>query len=283
MNDLFFSVVIPLYNKEKYIAETIQSVLRQTYANFEIVVINDGSTDQSAETVKCLRDDRIRLIDQENQGVSVARNNGIKAAKNNWIAFLDGDDKWERDFLAEIKNAISLDSNFIGYATGYKKQDMQGNIYYPKLKKIPHERGKLNNYFLSSFFGNPIITSSSICLNKALLDTNNILNLFPPNIKRGEDLDAWTKLNLKNNIFFINKPLVTIKNVDGNTSNQQYRIDQSFNYNLWLNYKTNSKKKKFYILLLVMKREFGILKRLLRNKQYKDVPELKDRLLGKYK
>src|SRR5690554_3840739 len=98
------SVVIPLYNKEKSIMNTIQSVLNQTFQDFEIVVINDGSTDKSAEIVEHIKDFRIRLVHQENQGVSAARNRGIKEAKYDWVAFLDGDDWWSDDFLTVLND-----------------------------------------------------------------------------------------------------------------------------------------------------------------------------------
>src|SRR5690554_5521626 len=98
-----FSVVIPLYNKELSISNTIQSVLDQTFQNFEIVIVNDGSTDNSVKEVEKFDDKRIRLIHQENQGVSAARNRGIKEARYEWIAFLDGDDLWEKEHLEEYE------------------------------------------------------------------------------------------------------------------------------------------------------------------------------------
>lgn len=88
------SVVIPLYNKDKQIAKTLYSVLKQTYPNFEVIVVNDGSTDNSLSEVSKISDSRIRLICQENKGVSAARNRGIQEAKSDYIAFLDADDEW---------------------------------------------------------------------------------------------------------------------------------------------------------------------------------------------
>src|SRR5690554_7052561 len=94
-----FSVVIPLYNKELSINNTIQSVLNQTFQDYEIVVVNDGSTDKSLEVVKQINDFRIRIINKLNGGVSSARNRGIEESKFDWIAFLDGDDLWMENHL----------------------------------------------------------------------------------------------------------------------------------------------------------------------------------------
>ena len=100
------SVVIPLFNKESYISDTLQSVLAQTFSNLEVIVVDDGSTDGSATMVRAINDPRVQLLEIENSGVSMARNTGITAAKYNWIAFLDADDRWAPTFLEEMVQAI---------------------------------------------------------------------------------------------------------------------------------------------------------------------------------
>lgn len=92
MKSPFFSVVIPLYNKEKTISITVESVLSQTFENFEIIIVNDGSKDKGPLFVQEIHDPRITLIHQENKGVSTSRNRGIEKAHGEYIAFLDGDD-----------------------------------------------------------------------------------------------------------------------------------------------------------------------------------------------
>lgn len=93
MKNPTISVIIPLYNKEPIIERTIKSVLNQSYSDFELIIVNDGSTDNSVEVVKRFDDDRIVLVEQENAGPSAARNAGIKKAKGEWIVFLDADDE----------------------------------------------------------------------------------------------------------------------------------------------------------------------------------------------
>ena len=98
---LSISVVIPLYNKQKAVVHTVQSVLNQTVSDFELIVVDDGSTDNSLAVVKAIKDERVRFIHKENGGVSSARNVGIKVAKGQYVALLDGDDYWDSTFLEE--------------------------------------------------------------------------------------------------------------------------------------------------------------------------------------
>jgi glycosyltransferase involved in cell wall biosynthesis len=131
----FFSVIIPLYNKEKYIKKTIESILNQDFQDFEIIIINDGSTDASEEIVKNINDPRIKLYSQPNKGVSTARNKGIEIAKGQIIAFLDADDYWFPNHLQEIHN-LSLrfpDTNL--FATGYENLFTSGLIKKRVLNK----------------------------------------------------------------------------------------------------------------------------------------------------
>src|SRR5690554_857341 len=97
-----FSVIIPLYNKEKDVLSTLQSLLAQSFSDFEALVINDGSTDRSWEVVSSLKDPRIRLFDKANEGVSLTRNYGVRHAGARYIAFLDADDYWYPNHLDNL-------------------------------------------------------------------------------------------------------------------------------------------------------------------------------------
>lgn len=112
------SVIMPAYNLENYIGKSIESVLQQTYPDFELIVINDGSQDNTAEVVAgyAQKDQRVKLINQENGGVSVARNTGLDAAKGEYISFLDGDDLWHEAFLEKMLNFIQNSSHTIEFA-----------------------------------------------------------------------------------------------------------------------------------------------------------------------
>lgn len=181
-----FSVVIPLYNKELSIQNTILSVLKQSYQNFEIVIINDGSTDGSVDAVKTIKDERVRLIHQENQGVSAARNRGIKEAKYKWIAFLDGDDVWGSNHLEEIVKMMGIFPNEKVYVTSFEYSD--------KRKMYRHERNdsifKIENYFKEA------INEQLICTNIIVVHAQCFVEVgaFNINLNRGEDLDLWARL-----------------------------------------------------------------------------------------
>ncbi len=121
MEQILFSVIIPLYNKQDYITRTINSVLNQTYQNFEIIVVDDGSTDKSLSVVKTVKDKRIKVFFQKNLGVSNARNNGIKKAKGNYIAFLDADDEFLPKYLETIVKLIIKYPGNSFFGTAFKK------------------------------------------------------------------------------------------------------------------------------------------------------------------
>jgi glycosyltransferase involved in cell wall biosynthesis len=114
MSNVLVSVLIPVYNTEKYIEETINSVLNQTHANFELIVVDDGSTDSTALLVEkfCKIDARVKLIRQKNQGVSAARNTGFNASKGDFIAYLDADDVWRSKNLELWLQKFASDDDF---------------------------------------------------------------------------------------------------------------------------------------------------------------------------
>lgn len=105
------SVIIPLYNKERFILEALYSVLNQSYADFEVVIVDDGSTDGSVEIVQGVSDSRIRLVSQQNAGPSAARNRGVREAYYDWIVFLDADDMMLPDSLATFASVIASHSD----------------------------------------------------------------------------------------------------------------------------------------------------------------------------
>ena len=196
-----FSVILPLYNKEKEIANTLKSVLNQTYKADEIIVVDDGSTDNSKEVIKKFKD--VKLIEQKNCGVSCARNRGIKEARNEYICFLDADDLWEEDFLEEIKRLIESFPQAIFYSTSHKMIDENGKVI--KAKTLYNFFGIVDNFF--EIFNNNygLINSSSVCIKKS------IKPFFPEGEKKGEDICLWIELAKKGKLAHSSKALSIYK------------------------------------------------------------------------
>lgn len=204
------SVVIPLYNKAATIRRALDSVLAQTCLPHEVVVVDDGSTDGGAAVVRGLGETPVpvRLVRQENQGVSAARNRGIAEAQGDWIAFLDADDQWETGFLEEIQLLQHQHPEAHLCATAYSHVDQQGHRQELKLNRLPFsgDRGLLDNYFEVSAHSHPPIWSSAVCIRKAsLLRWGG----FPLGVSAGEDLLTWARLALSGPIAYSRRPLAT--------------------------------------------------------------------------
>jgi|SRR5690554_6728650 len=179
-----FSIVIPLYNKEQSVTNTLQSVLNQTFTEFEVVIINDGSTDRSVEVVEGFNDPRIRLIHQKNQGVSAARNKGIKEANYEWICFLDADDLWRENHLSTLRNMIETYPEYKAFCNSFIRSSEEINQNNEIVFKV------IDDYFkegLKSFF----FWTSVVCIHKTVFD---VVGVFNVKLTRGEDLELWMKI-----------------------------------------------------------------------------------------
>lgn len=197
---MFFSVVMPLYNKEKYIAETVKSVLNQSYPNFELVIVDDGSSDQSAEIVKGFQDSRIRYIKQNNQGASVARNHAMELTKYDYIAFIDGDDLWLHDFLERMRMLIEKYPEAGAYGCAYIKEEVGIDTLKNAESMTKTDSDFLiTNYFMYGFENEQTLTASTSVIQKSILDK---IGGFPVGLKNWEDLDFWTRVGLYYKVAF---------------------------------------------------------------------------------
>lgn len=252
-----FSVVIPLYNKELSIQNTILSVLNQSYQNFEILVVNDGSTDNSVDAVKTINDERIRLINQENQGVSAARNRGIKEAKNEWIAFLDGDDLWESNHLEEIVKMMSVFPENKVYVTSFEFSD--------KRKMFKHERKskifKIDNYFKEAMKENLLWTSIVVVHAQCFIDVGD----FNINLNRGEDLDLWARLARKYDIIKSSIVTATYRIEAENRSSLSFDISKSRVYLYDFSDSTTNEEKLYYEDQIIKSLRGFIIRRNFKN------------------
>ena len=194
------SVVIPLYNKEKYILRTITSVLNQTISPAEIIIVDDGSTDNSANEVEKINDSRVRLVRQENAGEGAARNRGVAESKRDLIAFLDADDEWKPDFLLYIQKLRNNFPDCGAYATSYEIVTWGNLTIHQIFEGFPHAPwlGILPNFFKMSQNGSPL-SSSSVAIPKTVFED---LSGFPEGIMQGADRMLWVRLGIKYPIAF---------------------------------------------------------------------------------
>lgn len=185
------SIVIPAYNAAKFLPEVIQSVLNQSYQNWELLVIDDGSTDNTAELVNeySEQDRRVHLISKENGGVSVARNLGAQLAKGELIAFLDSDDLWLEDKV----------SAHVSYMTSHP----QVGVSFGRVELIETD-GKTTNKLTDNivdtlqpqdlFYSNPTVTTSNLVIRKSVFQT---LNGFDESMQYNEDIDLLFRLAIQ--------------------------------------------------------------------------------------
>ncbi len=220
------SVVIPTYNREKYVGEAIQSVLNQSYKNVEVVVINDGSTDNTEQIVKEImeKDDRVKYFYQENQGSAAARNKGIQEASGEYIAFLDSDDiylpfaieKMVYLFKTQPENVKLVYGDFIDVMEG-RPEKIYREISEPKPKPL---------LFQQFLIGNPLLPTISMLKKDVFED----IGLFDVEFPIAEDYDLWIKLILKYDIAKLNLPVsVYNRHIDQKVKNKdvlRYEVDK---------------------------------------------------------
>lgn len=220
-----FSVIIPVHNKLPHLDRSIQSVLNQTFKGFELLLIDDASTDGSQEKIKEYKDARVRTFrrDIPGPGGYAARNLGIKEAKHEWIAFLDADDEWDKDYLKEKKKAIE---HYKGVEIVSTKWEKSYNDKKQPIRKFNKIEPFYFNFDLIDYFKNlEIIWTGCVAIKKGVLVN---AGLFPDGkCKRGGDMDTWIRclMKSKQNIF-INKNMViyyrdTVNQVNNARSNDQ--------------------------------------------------------------
>jgi glycosyltransferase involved in cell wall biosynthesis len=201
-----FSIVIPLYNKENYILETLSSVFSQEYPHYEIIVVDDGSTDKSLELVRSLNNHDINIIcHDKNKGLSAARNSGIKEAKNPYIAFLDADDYWHKEYLLQISNLINHFPKACYYATGFYECYPNGRKLYSKskLSRTKSDKGFIIDNFFNSTIGLAPFNMSCFVIKKSTLDT---VGFFNEKIRFSEDIDFFIRAHLHGKTAYNSKP-----------------------------------------------------------------------------
>lgn len=200
----YFSIIIPMFNKNDYIEKSISTVLMQDYPYWELIIIDDGSTDGSADKVLEIAksDTRVKMISQENKGVSAARNAGIKNARFDEICFLDADDAWRPDHLSvlnELANrfpdCVMMFTQCLTVKNGTERGD-------PWFKNKSEDIGLLNSYCQAMTRSPNLINSSNVCIRKNLAGSALHFNELDT---IGEDLDVWLRISCISKVAFCSR------------------------------------------------------------------------------
>lgn len=240
-----YSIIIPLYNKEKEIKKTLDSVFNQTFQEFEIIIVNDGSSDKGVEIVKGYNDSRIRIINQINQGVSVARNNGVLEANYDWIVFLDADDLWSPFHLDTFVKGMEEEKNELVFCNSYVRKEIKFN----KEATIP-SFVVIDNYFKEVLKQGHFFWTSVVCIHKTVFEK---IGLFRTYLSRGEDLDLWVRIGANYNI--VKSDIITSIYVQ-EASNKLTKTKEDFNKSILNHINFSSLKddeKKYYSYLIKQK------------------------------
>ena len=218
----YFSIVMPVYNKEKFVPKTIESVLCQNFADFEIIIVNDGSTDQSETKILEFKDSRIKYYSKKNEGVAATRNFGIEKATAEYICFLDADDYWYPDFLKTMHNFIAKLPEQKVFATAIEIETKKNRV------KAHYSIPATSDFEIVNFFEASqkecILWTSSVCIHKIVFEK---VGTFDTNIKHGEDTELWIRIGLQFPIVFIHKILARYVFDDESISrNSNYYFEQ---------------------------------------------------------
>lgn len=206
------SVIIPTYNRSHLVKEAIESVLKQIYADFEIVVVDDGSTDDTAEAIKKIKDSRIRYFYKNNGGIASARNLGIKNSKGKYIAFLDSDDLYTETYLEIMTGRLEENTDF----------GMAYSMFINILPNGTQENGFKEDRFLSGTLVRNYFQKMPCILPSATVLRQETLNglFFDENIKLGEDIDFFLRLSVKMKFLCVPETTVLRRILKGNISEQ---------------------------------------------------------------
>ena len=207
------SIVIPLYNKESCVQKTIDSILVQSFKDFEVVIVDDGSTDGSARIVSSIPDDRIKLVTKPNGGPSSARNRGIKEAKGEYVAFIDADDIWSPDYLKAMADLIVSFPEAVIWGVNYT-MIQEGQV---KAVTVNEFRGYVSEKW--DYFPFFFSSSSTCCRRESLIE----LGGFDERMVYDEDIDMWFRLLLSGK-GVLDTRVLAFYNKDGMDSLTQHKM-----------------------------------------------------------
>ena len=269
------SVIIPNYNYARYLPQSINSVLNQTYQNFDLIVVNNGSTDNSIEVLNSFGE-KIRIIDQVNLGQSGARNSGLKAAEGEFIAFLDADDVWEIDKLEKQMGLMSETTKLV--YSGISK--FSETSYLTEGLVLPQYRGDCSEYFINKPAVSIVLSGESTALfSRSLIE---LIGDFDLNLNSAAGWDFFRRCSKHTCFDFINEPLTNYRihesnmsrSIEGNISDIRNAYKNIFEDNDWNIAPSLARK-------ISRQLEISFMKTYILNRQFSNAAEvLRDLLAG---
>lgn len=210
---------MPLFNKATTVERAVRSVLMQTEADFELIIVDDGSTDQSYQRCLAIADMRIRVIRQANQGVAAARNRGVEACSGTYICFLDADDAYEPNFLRQIRGLIALNPNAALYSCHYQVVTRSGDLQQFNCQYSADFAGPVDDFFTAYRRNRGLICSSCFAIRRTVFQQ---IGGFPAGVRIGEDISLWIKAALSGPLMFSGTIGATIyQNAENRTETTQ--------------------------------------------------------------
>ena len=259
---MMFSVIIPLYNKEKFIFETLSSVSNQTFSDYEVIIVNDSSTDNSLNIAKSFeeKDKRFKVYTVPNGGVSKARNFGISKAIGDYVCFLDADDIWKNNYLEEAAYLIKKygEKDFLCFSYSWFADNPNNVTRHCSLVNHFTDTDKLVDFFKYS-----VLQKSSVALTSAvIIKTSRLLSLeywFHENYSMGEDLDLWVRGAANDKIIYSNKELMLYRSFaqGGLMSSNYHDISKECPYWKWYDIKCYSDFKNQFVTRMI----YGLARR----------------------
>ena len=256
----FFSVIIPVYNKEKFIENTIKSVLQQSFSDFELILVDDGSTDNSIIKIQQFSDSRITYYTKENGGASSARNFGLEKAKAKFITFLDADDYWYPDFLQEMASSIEEFPNHKIFSAAIEVES--DKVVFPSQYSIKKSSEReIVDYFVASMKTTIICTSCAV-FEKSVFEK---VGHFDTEIKSGQDTDMWIRMGLEFPVVFSWKILARYVYDPNSLSRKKEYLNKKFNFSKFESFEKNNPNLKRFIDLNIF--SFAIRAKLANDKE----------------
>ena len=193
-----FSVIIPLYNKAPYVRKAVESVVGQTHEDWELVIVDNGSTDGSSDVVASISDPRIQTVRlEDNIGPGAARNRGVAESTAQWICFLDADDWWEPTFLEEMAGLIERHPDAGIYGTGYYIVKNGKKRLAPIGVEEGFDEGEINYCKVYAKTLCMPLTSITVCMPRGVFDETGGFKTY---LRLGEDFDLWIRIALKHKV-----------------------------------------------------------------------------------